>query len=120
MILSTVRDRYRDYAATPHAFAVSREPRIDGMGSYALRSVFASAKRGERSTGNETTSTLHVRVTVSRRADLNRFASWKSRFSEYKNEGHSVINHAVLSLLASPNRGLNGFLGDVTVAIGGF
>jgi hypothetical protein len=40
--------------------------------------------------------------------------------SEFKNEILTGISQIVLSLLTNPNRGLNAFLGDVTVAIGGF
>jgi len=38
----------------------------------------------------------------------------------FENKALAVSTQKILSLLANPNRGLNGSLGDVTVAIGGF
>jgi hypothetical protein len=69
---------------------------------------------------NETPSTLWTRSKRRQKGDSDAFRGLKGLISGFKNEALAGISYIVLSLLTNPNRGLNVFLRDVTVAIGGF
>jgi len=69
---------------------------------------------------NQTTSTLWTRSQGPHRGGKIAFVGFDGLISRFKNETLAAINQIALSLLTNPNRGLNLFLRDVTVAIGGF
>jgi hypothetical protein len=69
---------------------------------------------------NQTSSTVCTCWLDPKRGDSDVFSRLSGLILEFKNQIVTRVNEIVLSLLTNPNRGLKVFLGDVTVAIGGF
>ena len=69
---------------------------------------------------NQTPSTLWTLLLQLQRRAFNVLLSFGELILVLKNERLAANNQIALSLLTNPNRGLNVFLRDVTVAIGGF
>ena len=87
---------------------------------YELTSYIAIVKPTLFDQENQTPSTLWTRSRRLQRGGKIAFIGFDGLISGFKNETLATINQIVLSLLTNPNRGLNVFLRDVTVAIGGF
>ena len=87
---------------------------------YELTTYIAIVKATLFGEENQTPSTLWTRSQGPRRGGKNAFIGFDGLISGFKNETLAAINQIALSLLTNPNRGLNVFLRDVTVAIGGF
>jgi hypothetical protein len=69
---------------------------------------------------DQTSSTVRTCWLGPKQGDSSVFSMLSGPILEFKNQIVTRIYQIVLSLLTNPNRGLNVFLGDVTVAVGGF
>ena len=87
---------------------------------YELTAYIAIVKPILYGGKNQTTSTLWTPSQAPQRGAVDAFVCFDGLISGFKNETLAAINQIALSLLTNPNRGLNVFLRDVTVAIGGF
>ena|SRR5271157_4283269 len=87
---------------------------------YELTAYIAIVKSALFGGENQTPSTLWTSSQGPQRGGKIAFVCFDGLISGFKNETLAAINQIALSLLTNPNRGLNVFLRDVTVAIGGF
>jgi hypothetical protein len=104
----------------PYGYQGEKRGRTTDSAYYDLTLSIAAVKIFLHGQKNETPSTLWTRSNECQKGDLSAFRGSKGLISGFKNEALAGISYNVLSLLTNPNRGLNVFLRDVTVAIGGF
>ena len=90
------------------------------MASRTISHLFATLARDQTTNPNVTTSTLRTRRFRPQNASFGVVESVVGNRSAFANKVLNVTSQNDLILSTNPNRGLNAFLGDVTVAIGGF
>ena len=120
MPLATNNHRGARQATAPKGNGRRASQLLAQVAYYELTAYAAIAKPTLFGEENQTPSTLWTRSQGFQRGGKIAFVGFDGLISRFKNETLAAINQIALSLLTNPNRGLNVFLRDVTVAIGGF
>ena len=120
MLLTTNYHQGARQATAPKGNGRRAAQSLAQVAYYELTIYIAIVKANLFGKENQTPSTLWTRSQGPQRGGKIGFVGFGGLISGFKNETLAAINQIALSLLTNPNRGLNVFLRDVTVAIGGF
>jgi len=120
MLLATNYHRDTRLATAPKGNGRRASRSLAQVAYYELTAYIAIVSSALFGQENQTPSTLWTRSQGPQRGGKIAFVGFDGLISGFKNETLAAINQIALSLLTNPNRGLNVFLRDVTVAIGGF
>ena len=120
MLFAIKHEKGASRLAVPYGYQSEGRGRMTETAYYELSVDIAAVSLSVYGEENETPSTLWTRSKGCKKGVGDAFRVFKGLISGFKNEALAGISYNVLSLLTNPNRGLNVFLRDVTVAIGGF